>query len=475
MTQNPPRQPAAIMFTDIVGYSALMQRDEEAARIARGRHRSALGRAVEPHGKILQYFGDGSLSVFGGSVAAVRAAVSIQKDLREDPAVPLRIGIHFGSIAYDEQGAYGDAVNVAARIENLCVGGGVLISELVRDQIADEDDLPTKRMGQVGLKHILEPITLYAVSVDGLALPDARELLQRARGGARADVPVFPSAQDFEIVRLIGEGAKGRVYLARELVLDRLVAIKMLRPELFSDDVARKRFEREARSIARLSHPHVSALYRVGETEENVPYLVMEYVPGRNLAEILETTGPFPTAEALRILAQLSSALNAAHGAGIIHRDVKAANVVWDTDAGRAVLMDFGIAAAVEGASADQVRLTTTGQILGDPDSMSPEQLLGEPLTAATDIYSLGVLGYRLLTHEGPYPDSATVDLALAHLQTPARRIEELAPGTDPELSTLLQRCLAKDPNDRPKAVRLASAFDTLERRAVRADGGRHW
>ena len=164
------RHLAAVMFTDMEGYTALMQRDEAAALKSRERHRNALERSVPTHdGDLLQYFGDGSLSIFRSSVQAVEAAVAIQRDLQGDPA--LRIGLHVGDIAYDEQGAYGDAINIAARLEALSVPGGILVSEKIFDDIRRHPELTTVPGGSVRLKNIEESVRTFALSVEGVAVP----------------------------------------------------------------------------------------------------------------------------------------------------------------------------------------------------------------------------------------------------------------------------------------------------------------
>ncbi len=166
------RRLAAVMFTDMAGYTALMQRDEAAALRSRERHRSALERAVPVHdGEILQYFGDGSLSIFRSSVHAVEAAIAIQRDLGGEP--PLRIGLHVGDIAYDEQGAYGDAINIASRLETLAVPGGVLVSEKVFDDIRRHPQLAVVPSGSFRLKNVGDPVRTFALAVDGVVVPPA--------------------------------------------------------------------------------------------------------------------------------------------------------------------------------------------------------------------------------------------------------------------------------------------------------------
>ncbi len=252
------------------------------------------------------------------------------------------------------------------------------------------------------------------------------------------------------------------VYLARETALQRLVAIKVLRDDVVKDETARKRFIREGRSAAKISHNNVTAVYRVGTLETETPYIVMEHVEGRNLSDALQAEGALDMETAGSVLRQLASALAAAHAVGIIHRDVKPANVLREKDSDRVVLTDFGIAGILETGGSEATRLTKVGQLLGDPRYMSPEQLLGEPLTHETDVYSLGILGHELLTLRGPYDAKSKVDMATAHLRQDPRPVTELRPDADPQLSELLQRCLAKTPEHRPRASEVVQILERL-------------
>jgi tRNA A-37 threonylcarbamoyl transferase component Bud32 len=261
-------------------------------------------------------------------------------------------------------------------------------------------------------------------------------------------------APSFTLVRRLGAGGMGSVYLARDPVLKRLVAVKVMAPSLAADPVARARFEREAQAVASISHPNVVAVYSVGELANGIPYLVMQYVEGRAMSERLETDGPLDVLTAKRVLGEVASALVAAHRKGIIHRDIKPANILWDDETGRALVTDFGIAAVLErGDERDATRITHTGMAIGTPAYMSPEQLLAEPITAKTDIYSLGLLGYELLVGEGPYQISSPREVMAAHLRDEPRHLSSMRADVDAELERLLENCLAKDPAQRPSAA----------------------
>jgi serine/threonine-protein kinase len=190
-------------------------------------------------------------------------------------------------------------------------------------------------------------------------------------------------APEFQIVRQVGEGARARVDVARAVSLRRLVAIKVLNSEVAQDETARKRFERESRSAAKIHHHNVATVHRVGLLKDQTPFIITEYIEGRNLADALQAEGAMTVEQARHVLSQLASALAAAHENGIVHRDVKPENGVQEKDSDRVVLTDFGIAGwrpAVETIT----RLTRQGQLLGNPRYMSPEQLLGETVSPSS-------------------------------------------------------------------------------------------
>jgi TolB-like protein/class 3 adenylate cyclase/Tfp pilus assembly protein PilF len=175
--QKDIRQLAAIIFTDMVGYTAMMQQDEQKAKKNRDRHRKVLEKSTEDHhGLILQYYGDGTLSVFGSAIDAVECAVEIQQNLQKEPKVPLRIGIHIGDVVYADDGIYGDAVNIASRIENLSAPGGILISGKVYDEIKNHPELPAKSLGEFELKNVKRPVHVFAIAKEGLLIPTSAEL-----------------------------------------------------------------------------------------------------------------------------------------------------------------------------------------------------------------------------------------------------------------------------------------------------------
>jgi len=257
------------------------------------------------------------------------------------------------------------------------------------------------------------------------------------------------------LVRQLGEGGMGAVYLARDPALKRDVAVKVLRPDLARDAVARTRFEREAESVAAISHPNVINIYTVGQMPDGTPYFVMQFATGRSLELRLERDGPLPVSETRRIMGEVASALATAHKRGIIHRDIKPANVLQDEASGRVIVTDFGIA-AVQQADPTAARLTEAGMSPGTPHYMSPEQLLNEDATDRTDVYSLGVLGYELLTGAGPFRATSPHEVAAAHLRDTPAPVSQTRPDVDADLEQLIGACLAKNPTDRPAAEAIA-------------------
>jgi tRNA A-37 threonylcarbamoyl transferase component Bud32 len=256
--------------------------------------------------------------------------------------------------------------------------------------------------------------------------------------------------QQYEIVRPLGQGGMGAVYLARERALERFVAIKVLRPELAETEASRERFRREARVAAQLSHPNILPLHTFGEVS-GIWYFVMGYVRGVTLEERLRIEGRLPSEEAQRILIELTGALEHAHAHGVIHRDIKPANILLDEQTGRAMLADFGIS-KVHGAGDS---LTGTGMIIGTPHYMSPEQSLGSPnVDERSDIYSLGAVAYTMLAGRAPFADSKPNEMVFRRLADDPLPVSTLAPSADPDLAAIVMRCLVREPGGRWQRAR---------------------
>ncbi|MFI5311331.1 MAG: protein kinase [Gemmatimonadales bacterium] len=260
----------------------------------------------------------------------------------------------------------------------------------------------------------------------------------------------------YSLQRELGRGGMGIVYLARDVRLDRDVAIKVLPPELGAQPALRERFLREARTSAKLSHPYIVPIYSVEETRDFV-YFAMAYVDGETLAQRIATRGPVVPSDATRILREVSWALAYAHAQGVIHRDVKPANILLEHGSGRALVADFGIARLVEGDG-----YTTGEERLGTPEFMSPEQASGETIDGRSDLYSLGVVGFVALTGQLPFQADTVQGMLAQHITRPAPSLASMAPGVPRALAQAVDRCLAKDPASRfESGEALANALDT--------------
>src|SRR5918912_169517 len=247
----------------------------------------------------------------------------------------------------------------------------------------------------------------------------------------------------YDVVRPLGSGGMGEVYLARDRVLGRDVALKVLRKQYAGDDEFAERFKREAMSAASLSHPNIIQVYDRGETEEGASYIAMEYVPGGTLKERIFRDGALEAADAAGIGAQVAEALGAAHDRGMVHRDIKPQNVLL-TARGGAKVADFGIARA--GSSAT---ISRTGSVLGTAGYMSPEQALGKPATPKSDLYSLGVVLYEALTGELPFTADNPIAVSMKHVNEPLVPPKEIDPTIPEGMNALITRLMAKNPEDR--------------------------
>ena len=250
-------------------------------------------------------------------------------------------------------------------------------------------------------------------------------------------------AGQYDVEREIGRGGMGIVYVARDLKLDRLVAIKTLPPHLAGNTDVRERFLREARTAAHLSHPNIVPIHRADEIAGQV-FFVMGYVDGESLAQRIQQLGPPPFAETVAQLRDVALALGYAHARGVVHRDVKAENILIDRLTGRAVVTDFGIARLAESK-----HLTATGQVLGTVHYMSPEQVSGEAIDGRSDVYALGVVAFLALTGRFPFDSDTPSAILVSHVTRAAPRVRDAASDVPTALAAIVDRCLAKSVADR--------------------------
>jgi len=254
------------------------------------------------------------------------------------------------------------------------------------------------------------------------------------------------------LLRLLGEGGMGRVYLAEDETLGRRTAIKVVSERFAADADARARFLREARAMATVEHPHVVRVYSFGESAGSA-YLVMELIEGEMLSARLGREGPLPPSEALRIVQQVVEALQAAWEKKLVHRDIKPSNILLDSK-GQVHVADFGLAKPIQMATEEgDASLTATGSILGTPHYLSPEQARGKVVDFRSDIYSLGVVLYELLTGERPFEGATPIEVVAHHLQDPVPPLGSLRPDLPQSISSSVEWMTAKDPSQRPESL----------------------
>ena len=256
----------------------------------------------------------------------------------------------------------------------------------------------------------------------------------------------------YSLERELGRGGMGIVYLARDLRLERVVAIKVLPPERAGNDVARERFVREARTAAQLSHPHIIPIHAVEHAGDFV-FFVMSYVDGETLGARVRRDGALRPHDAARTVREVAWALAYAHGQGVVHRDVKPDNILLERGSGRALVADFGIARLVQAQG-----VSGEGELVGTPEYMSPEQASGGAVDGRSDLYSLGVVGYYALSGRLPFTAPSVAAVLAQHVTKPSPPLD--APGAPRALVVAVERCLAKDPGRRPQSGEdLASAL----------------
>ena len=282
----------------------------------------------------------------------------------------------------------------------------------------------------------------------------------------------------YSIDRELGRGGMGIVYLAREVHLDRLVAIKLLPPERARDPALRPRFLREARLAAKLSHPNIIPIHAVEERGEFV-YYVIAFVDGETLTQRVRARGPLPTSEGTRVLREVAWALAYAHGQGLVHRDVKPDNILIEHGSGRVLVADFGIAAAAGSESADGVS--------GTPEFMSPEQALGKPVDARSDLYGLGATAFFAFSGRFVFDGHSVTEVLAKQVATAAPQLASMGLPIPRKVAFLVDRCLAKDPSHRPETAQtlaeqlsvaleqrreLPAALRAFVKRQARLNGG---
>ena len=254
-------------------------------------------------------------------------------------------------------------------------------------------------------------------------------------------------AERFEILQLLGQGGMGAVYKARDTELERLVALKLIRPELASHPEILRRFKQELILAREVTHRNVIRIFDLGQAQ-GIKFITMEYVEGRDLKGLIHEKGKFTAEEAVPIVLQIAAALEAAHTAGVVHRDLKPQNVMSDKD-GRVYVMDFGIARSLEHQG-----MTQTGALMGTPEYMSPEQAKGEKVDARSDLFALGIIFYEMLTGISPFKAETAMAMMFKRTQERATPLSQLNLGVPPVISDIVSKCLETKAEERYQSAR---------------------
>jgi serine/threonine protein kinase len=285
-------------------------------------------------------------------------------------------------------------------------------------------------------------------------------------------IPDLPSIPGYELLAKIGEGGMGAVFRARKVMLDREVALKTMRPDVAAVPGNRERFLREAKAAAKVRHPNIVEIFHVDLAPDGTPYIELEFLKGEPLDARLKREPAAPLALILQVAREVAAGLAKAHDAGLIHRDVKPANVWLEGDPAavgihfeRCKVLDFGLARFAN--AKDEAELTKAGAVLGTPAYMSPEQARGQPVDFRTDLFSLGVMLYRMAAAAPPFTGSNVTDLMFAIVNDEPRSVYEAAPDLPPALLALIQKLMSKNPAGRPNsAAEVVAAVAAIERAA---------
>ena len=435
---EPQVQTLAFLLTDIEDSTTLWELHAEAMRSAVAEHDRIIRRSVEDAGgRIVKRVGDGIDTVFAEVGAAVQAAEEIQRglaDIDDSETGPLlvRAAIDFGEVEARDGDYFGPVLNRAGRMLAAGHGGQVLLSADAHAALAaSQAGWQAKALGEVRFKGIGSPQNVFQLLLDGL--PSEFPPLRIDRLPPLVPAVAFGrSLRGYELREQVGSGDFGIVYRAYQPSVGREVAIKIIRPELVNQPSFVRGFEAEAQLVAQLEHPHIVSLYDYWRDPEGA-YLVMRWLRGGSLRQALER-GPWNVQPAARLLAQVASALSYAHRQGVVHGDLKPANVLLD-DEGHAYLSDFGIASRLASSS------ELTQVMTSSPAYVPPEELEGASRTPRSDLYCLGLLTFELLSGRRPPMDGALPSLT------------ELRPELPESLDGVIAQATAADPGQRYESV----------------------
>jgi class 3 adenylate cyclase/tRNA A-37 threonylcarbamoyl transferase component Bud32 len=436
-----PTGTVTFLFTDIQGSTAMWERDAKRMQLALARHDEIMKTAVSSHGgHVFKMIGDACCAAFPSAPNALEAALAAQRAIFTEPwdersRVRVRMALHTGEVEERDGDYFGPSVNRVARLLSAGHGGQTLLSRATREHLQGHlpEGVSVRDMGERRLKDLKEPERIHQLLAPGL--PSEFPPLKTLETSSNED--------RYRLIQQIGSGGMAEVYLAYDELLQREVAFKVLDRKYSENKEAIERFRREARNAASLRHPNIVDTHDRGETEDGTYYIVMEYLEGGTLEDLIQSEGSLPPREAAEIALEIADALQVAHESGVIHRDIKPQNILLSAT-GEAKVADFGIARV-----ASATTMTQAGSILGTVHYISPEQALGEPATPQSDLYSLGVVLYEMLTGALPYDAETPVGVVMQHVGGLARSPKDANPDVPEELDSLVSRLLARNPEER--------------------------
>src|SRR5262245_39557575 len=468
-----------VLFTDVVGSTNYFDRfGDTAGLLLLHRHDNYVCSAVvEFEGTVIKTIGDSVMAEFPHPLLAVHAAIEIQlrllqhnQGLPEAERLQTRTGINYGIGFRRSEDLFGDAVNIAARITKRGGPGQILISRSVQEHLVDTD-ISLKPLGPTTLDGKVDTEELYEVSWgDALNCDVPAKILARTLtpvAAAPANAPrqtigtaaAEPAIPRYQILERVGVGGMGVVFKAYDRETGEIVALKVLRPEIADQSALVEGLKNELRLARIITHKNVCRIYDFNRSE-GTAFITMEFVQGESLRCVLDRFGALNLRKAVNVARQICDGLYEAHSQGIVHRDLKAENLMID-EFGNVKLMDFGLAHLVaEGSNA----------AVGTPSYMAPEQLQDRPIDQRADIYALGLVLFEVFTGTAAFTDDTPVAMALKHIQDAPRNPREIEPMIPERIARAILRCLEKDPANRFQSVEelQAALLDEAERQKDR-------
>jgi serine/threonine protein kinase/class 3 adenylate cyclase len=434
-----------VLFTDVAGSTSFFERNGDTAGLAMiHRHDELATSVVQKHtGRVIKTIGDSAMAEFPDPSSAVRAGVEIERQflklnstLPQDQRVEVRIGVHSGVGFRKGNDLFGDVVNVAARIVKRTAPAQILISRAVYEAVSKEADLHCHWLSKFTIDGRIEKEDIFEVTwTDAEAY---REVRKRLTGPSS-----IPSR--YEVLSQVGTGGTGVVYKVRDLETDETVALKILKPEIATNPTVQDNFKRELCLARKITHKNVCRIHDFSRSN-GTAYASMGFIKGESLLSRLNRVGSLPVNQAFEIARQICAGLREAHAQGIVHGDLKPANIMLDRS-GTVKITDFGVARLIQDNG------PMTGSIVGTPAYMAPEQAELKPVGPCTDIYALGLVLYEMITGSPAFHGDTPVAVALRQIREYPRRPRDIVPTLSHPIEAAILKCLQKDPAKRFQSV----------------------